>query len=96
MDFEVADQFRIKEEELTQPNLDESVSDKAELKAEQQEIQFVETTLSYDKTTGKFRFGTKRICCQFQRLLGLKYGDIAENLMKWWKKRETLSTKVKL
>lgn len=45
----------------------------------------IETTLSYDKTTGKFRFGNKESIA-VSKASRHKVRKMAEKLMKWWKK----------
>ncbi len=54
-------------------------------KAEGQEIMSVETTLSYNKITGKFRFGSLEAIA-ISKTQNTRIRRIAEKLMKWWKK----------
>ncbi len=58
---------------------------KTELEAKQQEVKSVETTLSYDKTTGRFRFGNKESIAISKTPMH-KARTMAEKLMKWWMK----------
>jgi len=53
--------------------------------AKPQGIKSIEETLSYDKTTGKFRFGTTQ-STSISKTSRHKVRDMAEKLMKWWMK----------
>jgi|TARA_B100000315_G_scaffold36862_1_gene31459 hypothetical protein len=53
----------------------------------QQEVMSVETTLSYNKTTGKFRFGND-VSMAISKTQRTRVRNIAEKLMKCWKEGE--------
>ena len=52
---------------------------------QQQDIKSLENTLSYNKTTGKFRYGDDE-SMPISPTPRHKVRDMAEKLMKWWKK----------
>ncbi len=60
-------------------------SNKTELKTGLQEVKSIETTLSYNKTTGKFRFGNDESIA-ISKTPRHKARNIAEKLMKCWRK----------
>jgi len=64
-----------------------SVSTEEIAESREQEVMPIETTLSYDKNTGKFRFGNK-ISMAVSRTPRSMSRPIAEELMKWWMKGE--------
>jgi hypothetical protein len=56
-------------------------------KQQQQEVKSVETTLSYNKATGKFRFGTtESIAISITNRHKIR--NVAETLIEWWMKGE--------
>jgi hypothetical protein len=56
-------------------------------KQQQQEVKSVETTLSYNKNTGKFRFGTTESIA-ISTTNRHKIRNVAETLIEWWMKGE--------
>ena len=54
-------------------------------KGKQQEVISEETTLSYNKTTGRFRYGSNE-SLPISPTSRHKVRIMAEELMKWWKK----------
>ncbi len=84
MPFKIADKMHEKAE-LLQSSQNKSKSNKTELKTGLQEVKSIETTLSYNKTTGKFRFG-KIESVAVSKTSRTRVSNTAEKLMKWWGK----------
>ncbi len=84
MSFEAAEKVQ-ERKALLQASQNKSKSNKTELKTGLQEVKSIETTLSYNKTTGKFRFG-KIESVAVSKTSRTRVSNTAEKLMKWWAK----------